>query len=71
MNDIRKVRPLIRDGLLQYYRNGRWGTCVDCPRDSDGKHYPEFCKFTNRYDHHLKIDGLTNQINIDNKQQIG
>lgn len=64
MIDVKKMRPLIRDGLQQFYRNGRWGTCGSCPRDSGGKHYPEFCENTNRYDHHLSIDGLANQINI-------
>lgn len=34
-------------------RNGRWGTCVDCPRDAKGRAFPEQCKFTNRYDHNL------------------
>jgi tRNA(His) 5'-end guanylyltransferase len=33
-------------------RNGRWGTCADCPRIS-GKVYPEHCQFTDRYDHLL------------------
>lgn len=31
-------------------RNGRWGTCVDCPREN-GTVYPERCEFTARYDH--------------------
>lgn len=33
-------------------RNGRHGTCVDCPR-VHGEVYPELCKFTARYDHNL------------------
>jgi|GEM_PF-4849191 len=59
------MRQPIRDGLLQFYRNGRWGTCVDCPSDSDGKAYPEFCRNTDRYDHQLRIDSLVSQIRID------
>jgi protein gp37 len=34
-------------------RNGRWGTCGDCPRDGEGNVYPERCKYTSRYDHQL------------------
>lgn len=33
-------------------RNGRWGTCVGCPRDVDGAH-PEHCAYTDRYDHNI------------------
>jgi len=40
-----------RDELLR--RNGRWGTCVDCPRDARGV-YPERCKHTKHYDHQLR-----------------
>lgn len=60
-------RP-IRDGLLQFYRNARWGTCGDCPRDSNGVAYPEFCKQTERSDHHLTIDDLNHQINLNIRQ---
>jgi len=41
----------------QFARNGRWGTCVDCPR-TDGHVYPEFCKHTDRYDHQLTLGEL-------------
>jgi hypothetical protein len=41
-----------------FLRNGRWGTCVDCPMDSDGKQYPELCEHTARSDHHLSIEAL-------------
>lgn len=34
-------------------RNGRWGTCGGCPRDAEGRAYPERCEFTGRYDHNL------------------
>lgn len=64
----RKLRQSIRDALLQFYRNGRWGDCVDCPRDADGKAYPEFCNHTKRYDHNLSIQGLTNQILLDERE---
>ncbi|HCC23151.1 TPA: hypothetical protein DF272_03160 [Candidatus Falkowbacteria bacterium] len=50
----------------QMRRNGRWGTCVDCP-DDQGRTYgasrsnkvmPENCPETDRYDHWLGIDAL-------------
>jgi hypothetical protein len=41
-----------------FSRNERWGTCVDCPRTTDGKIFPEFCQFTDRLDHQLNIDEL-------------
>lgn len=44
--------------LRMFARNGRWGTCVDCPRDSEHNAYPEFCKNTERYDHQLDMKGL-------------
>lgn len=50
------------EGLLQFYRNSRWGTCVDCPRDSFGNAYPESCRHTFRYDHHLDLDQLVRNI---------
>ena len=40
------------------YRNGRWGTCVLCPR-RDGRVYPEECVETRRYDHQIARDGGT------------
>ena len=48
----------VRSANLQFSRNGRWGTCASCPRDSDGKVYPESCENTKRYDHNLDFDGL-------------
>jgi len=46
------------DGFVQFSRNGRWGDCSGCPRDTTGRAYPEFCQFTDRYDHMLTADGL-------------
>lgn len=40
------------DCLLRY---GRWGTCADCPRDPDGKVWPERCLNASRYDHLLTV----------------
>ncbi len=37
----------------QIARNGRWGTCAACPRTSAGEVYPEFCTYSDRYDHQL------------------
>ncbi len=53
-----KKQLLLKDCFLQFSRNGRWGTCGACPRDSDGHAYPEFCAFTERYDHQLSVDEL-------------
>jgi hypothetical protein len=44
-----------------FARIGRWGTCGDCPRDSRGYAYPEFCVNTGRYDHHLDMKSLSEQ----------
>lgn len=52
-----------KDRWEQFIRNGRWGTCGDCPRDGDGKAYPEMCKYDTRSDHHLTIDDLFKQYN--------
>lgn len=46
------------DGFRQFMRNGVWGTCCDCPRDSAGLAYPEFCEHALRHDHQLTLDGL-------------
>lgn len=37
----------------QMIRNGRWGTCVDCPFDAAFAKHPELCENTDRYDHNL------------------
>lgn len=42
----------------QFMRNGVWGTCVACPRDSNHHAYPEFCEHAMRSDNHLTIEGL-------------
>ena len=51
----------IAEAFVQFSRNGRWGTCCDCPRDTDGKAYPEFCANAERGDHYLTIDQLAAQ----------
>ena len=56
--ELQKRHDMMKDAFLQFYRNGRWGTCGDCPRDSDGKAYPEFCSSTTRHDHQLNAEGL-------------
>lgn len=53
------------DHFRQFARNGRCGTCAACPRDGRGDAYPEYCKFTNRYDHQLDAKGLAEQFEID------
>ena len=48
-----------------FSRNGRWGTCVECPRDVSGEVYPEFCPHTGRYDHQLTLDDLVKSFDRD------
>lgn len=55
------------DGFRQFSRNARWGTCGRCPRDSAGYAYPEFCEYTERYDHQLTAAGLAE--NFDNHRR--
>jgi hypothetical protein len=59
-----KIDSSIKDAFRQFSRNGRWGTCSDCPRDSSGNAYPEFCEWTDRYDHNLDVDALADQHKI-------
>ncbi len=59
MNDEKqKKHNGVIDGFRQFMRNGRWGTCVGCPRDKQNRAYPEFCSSTKRYDHQLNVDEL-------------
>jgi len=53
-----KLRRTHQSAFVQFGRNGRWGTCVDCPRDANGEVYPEVCVNTDRYDHQLTLRGL-------------
>lgn len=46
------------DSFSQFMRNGVWGTCVDCPRDSNENAYPEFCEHALRSDHQLEANDL-------------
>lgn len=59
-----KVPDTLKDSFLQFSRNGRWGTCAACPRDSNGHAYPEFCYFTERYDHQLDVDELASTYKV-------
>ena len=60
------MRPAIVDGIKQLDRNGRWGTCVDCPRAQGDWHtaFPERCENTDRYDHQLTAEQLVKAIEI-------
>lgn len=59
MNEAARYALLqLGDAFRQFARNGRWGTCADCQRDSDGRAYPEFCEHTKRYDHQLTVESL-------------
>jgi hypothetical protein len=50
------------DCFRQFSRNGRWGTCCDCPRDRDGHAYPEFCPRADRHDHWLTAHSLADSF---------
>ncbi|HCQ31303.1 TPA: hypothetical protein DIU27_02895 [Candidatus Collierbacteria bacterium] len=57
--DLHKKVPFaVRDAFLQFSRNGRWGTCGGCPKDSNGHTYPEACADTIRGDHQLDLQAL-------------
>ena len=49
----RAVMADSEDSFRQFMRNGVWGTCGGCPRDSTGRTYPEFCSDKGRSDHRL------------------
>lgn len=51
----------LASNLMQFARNGRWGTCVDCPR-LDHHPLPELCVNTERYDHQLDWNSLKEQV---------
>ena len=55
---MNRLSRKMQDSFLQFSRNGKWGTCVDCPRDTNRNVYPEFCEHRDRYDHCLTIDQL-------------
>lgn len=48
--------------FMMFSRNGRWGTCVNCPRDKKGMCYPEFCTNTDRGDHQLDAKSLAEKF---------
>ena len=52
------------DFIRQFERNGRWGTCVDCPEDPYGYRYPEKCANFSRYDHKLGLRPLIMQVHF-------
>ncbi len=55
------IVPKMREAFLQFSRNGRWGSCGDCPRDVDIHAFPEACVNTDRGDHQLTVDALAQQ----------
>lgn len=52
------IHPEMKDPFRQFSRNGRWGDCAACPRDTNRHAYPEFCQFTDRGDHQLDVRSL-------------
>lgn len=61
---IKYALDYLGDAFRQFSRNGRWGECMECPRDNDGHAYPEFCSNTHSKDHHMTIDQLRNKWKI-------
>lgn len=55
--------PQLRAHFEHFTRNGRWGACGECPRDGAGKTLPELCANTNRADHLLTLEMLTEKFN--------
>jgi hypothetical protein len=69
-NDTKtNVARLMSDEFAQFARNGRWGTCGHCPRDSSGGAYPEFCDEFERSDHQLELAGLVRLFDLRVRQQ--
>ena len=56
--NTRRALDITGDSFRQFSRNGRWGTCVDCPKTADGHAVPEACVNTHRYDHRLDVVAL-------------
>lgn len=62
---VERVRVALAGGVVPagaldaFRRNGRWGTCIDCPWDDIGMRRPERCVNTERHDHHLRGDAPT------------
>ena len=58
---------MLRDDRLafeMFLRNERWGTCVACPTDADGRKLPELCRYTDRYDHRLTLAQLIKRYDL-------
>jgi len=56
----------LRTSLADFSRNGRWGTCGQCPSDGYGRQLPEKCLDTERADHQLDVDALARRF----KQEV-
>lgn len=52
----------LHGAFADFSRNGRWGTCAQCPCDGYGRKLPECCSFTDRDDHQLDIDELAKRF---------
>ena len=55
----------LRCAFSDFSRNGRWGTCSECPCDGYGRKLPELCESTDRGDHQCDIDGLARLFKIE------
>ena len=61
--NIARALSHTRDGFACFMRNGRWGSCGNCPRLTDGTVLPELCPDTDRSDHQSTLEGLVDQYN--------
>lgn len=59
----RKAMSERGDSFRQFMRNGVWGTCSSCPRDTNNHAYPEFCANALRSDHTLDAPSLLQTYN--------
>lgn len=50
---VKAIKHQGLDRWSMFLRNGRWGTCCDCPTSNDNQKFPELCENTDRSDHHL------------------
>lgn len=64
------IHPWMKKHFRCFSRNGRWGTCGECPEWWSDEVRPEDCVNTKRYDHQLDIDSLVEQHKIRLKEII-
>lgn len=66
------MNPDLADAFVQFSRNERFGTCVDCPRQVRGnvrEAYPEFCVNTKRHDHNISFAELIAAYEVEKRSE--